>query len=58
MSNSDHDISLDEKKQEQPRTKDRAVDPSSKNQAKPDEGAEAGKYPEGERRQRSQSDKE
>jgi hypothetical protein len=46
MSNSDHDISLDEKKQEQPRTKDRAVDPSSKNQAKPDEGAEAGKYPE------------
>lgn len=57
MPNSDHDISLDEKKQEQPQTKDRAVDPSSKNQPKPDDGAEAGKYPERERRLGSQSDK-
>lgn len=49
MSNSRHEIALDQKGQEQPETKHRALDPSSKHQPKPDDGAERGKYPEHQR---------
>jgi hypothetical protein len=58
MTKSDHDITLDEKHQEQPKTKDRAVDPSSKNQPKPRADEEAGKYSEQQRHQNPSSEKE
>lgn len=56
--NSRHEIALDQKGQEQPQTKHRALDPSSKEQPEPD--TEHGKFPERQRKpqapaQRSQA---
>jgi hypothetical protein len=56
MTKSDQDIALDEKGQEQPKTKDRAQDPSS-NQPRSDAGAEKGKYPPHQQKVRHSSDK-
>ena len=59
MARSDQDITLDEKRQEQPKNKDRARDPSSPNQAHPatSENRNTGKIAPGQQRQRHLSDK-
>ncbi len=58
MAKSDHDVTLDEKSQEQPESKERARDPSSSNQEKPDtHNSDAGKLPPDQRHQRHLGDK-
>ncbi len=57
MPKSNHDIILDQKGQEQPETKDRALDPSSRRQSQPDDGADKGKYSPDQRKQSAPSDK-